>query len=218
VLLLAASSASAPAQGHVDLAVALLREHRGEISLAALEFGQPPRLLASVIFAERSSNVRSGKTFAEEVTAHCGFDSSLGIAQVKVSTAHWIEEHLRDLDFYGVVNDATMLRMGGGSRRGGLIARLNEPSTNLLYAAAYVALIRQAWAPVLQMQEMASRRAGLIATLYSLGLVRSDGSLRLPHPNPELNRFGEIAQGFYDGLLLREEFSSLPLGPQAAGE
>jgi hypothetical protein len=194
------------AQSHVDIAEAILRENRQNIVMAAREFGQPPRLLASIIFAERSTNLRVGKSMAEDLAARVGYNSSIGVAQVKVETARWIEKHLGDLSRILSLSAETSRSLAPSRTRGELIQRLMEPSTNLLYAAAYIALITESWTDVLRTPSLQDSRVGIIATLYSLGLELPDGSLRSPHPNPTMNHFGEVAQAFYDGSILREEF------------
>lgn len=193
-----------------EQAVDALREFRGEIAGAALAFHQDPRALASIVFAERSSNVRFGEAMAETLAARCGYNCSLGVAQLKVQTARWIEQRMMDDAFGTSVSEATKRALAPSRTRSELIDRLERPSTNLMYAAAYVALIAALWDDVLDDSTVKNVRVGVIATLYSLGLVRADGSLRTPHADPAMNRFGELAQSFYDGALLREEFPAAP--------
>jgi hypothetical protein len=194
------------AQGHADVAQSILDEHRESIVRAAREFHQEPRILASVIFAERALNVRPAKSLAEGLAAKIGYNASLGVAQIKVQTATWIEKHLGDLCGAFSPSDETKERLAPSMMRGALIDRLEEPFTNLLYAAAYLALITKMWAEILNAPELQGSRVGIIATLYSLGLQLPDGSLRAPHRHPRMNHFGEVAQTFYDGFILQEVF------------
>jgi hypothetical protein len=189
-----------------DIAAAILRENQDEIVRGASEFSQSPRVLASVVFAERSLNIRPAKTMTEVLLARCGYNASLGVAQVKVRTARWIETHLHELSSVRAPSSTVRRRLSRSRLREELIQRLDQPSTNLLYAAAYLALISQVWGEVLDAPDLRSVRVGIVATLYSVGLERPDGSLRVPHADPAMNAFGETAQAFYDGTMLRDEF------------
>jgi hypothetical protein len=188
---------------HADLAEAILRENAEGIIAAARALDQAPRVLAAVIFAERSLNVRPAQSMEESLLARCGYNASLGVAQVKMQTADWIERHLAEVSPSAEVAE----RLAPHLTRSQLIQRLMTPDTNVLYAAAFVALIVKMWAPVLSEPALRRARVGIIATLYSLGLELPDGSLRAPHPDPRMNHFGETAQAFYNGSILREEFS-----------
>jgi hypothetical protein len=194
------------AQNHADIAKAILRVNREGIFAAAREFRQPPRVLASIVFTERSLNFRAVRSLEEDLAARCGYDSSLGVAQVKVRTAYWIESHLSELSDTLSLSPVTMQSLARSRTRGALIDRLEKPDINLLYGAAYVAFITYLWADVLRMPSVRDIHVGIIATLYSLGLVLPDGSLRSPHPNPMMNHFGEVAQAWHDGPDLQEEF------------
>ncbi|MDZ7400143.1 MAG: hypothetical protein ONB37_08280 [candidate division KSB1 bacterium] len=48
-----------------------------------------PRLLASIIYAEKRLNVTLVDSF-EDVYAYLGHNSSIGLAQIRVNTAKWI--------------------------------------------------------------------------------------------------------------------------------
>lgn len=194
------------AQGHSDVGETILRAYRAEIARAAIDFHQSPRVLASVIFAERSLNVRPAKSMAEGLAARLGYNASLGVAQVKVRTAYYVERHLGELSGDLAPCEEARQKLLVCSASGERIERLEQPFTNLLYAAAYVALISNTWAEVLNAVELQDSRVGIIATLYSLGLELPDGSPRVPHPNPKMNGFGETAQRFYDRSILLDEF------------
>ncbi len=185
----------------------MLKEHRGEIEEAARAFGISPRVLASVVYAERSLNVRLGEDIVDVVLARTGHNSSVGLAQVKVETAFWISEQLHDpaSQFYLGPDAAQAIPPTRDWQE--LIDRLTDHRGNLLYAAAYIAMIQKSWGSVLGTTVNGSHQAGILATLYSLGLQRSDGSTRTPHQGARANHFGETAREFYDSFLLREEFS-----------
>ncbi len=185
----------------------MLKEHRGEIEEAASVFGISPRVLASVVYAERSLNVRPGEDMVDVVLARTGHNSSVGLAQVKVETAFWVSEQLHDpaSQFYLGPQAAQVIPPARNWQE--LIDMLTDDRGNLLYAAAYIAMIQKSWASVLAATGSGPPQVAILATLYSLGLERSDGTIRTPHPGASANHFGETAREFYDSFLLREEFA-----------
>ncbi len=82
------------AQGRLSCE-AILLSHKEEIIAAAQAFHVSPRMLASVIYAERQLNRRPGEDVIDKVLARAGYNSSVGLAQVKVETAAWILQELR---------------------------------------------------------------------------------------------------------------------------
>jgi hypothetical protein len=189
-------------------ALTVLQKHTDEITDAARSFGIAPRLLASIIYAEQSLNVKPGEDILDRVFALSGYNSSIGVAQVKVNTAAWIEAQLADPGSPCFLSD-TLHHVLSSASRSELARKLSEPATNLKYAAAYVAMIQKLWRPVLDEPAFRLSATGIVATLYSLGLTRSNGSLRLPHPTPRMNRFGEVAQRFFDSFEMPEYLPAL---------
>jgi hypothetical protein len=189
-----------------ERASALLREHAGEISSAAAKFNVDARLLAAVVYAERSLNWRTGEDVVDIVLARLGHNSSVGVAQVKVETAEWIGQQLHDPASAGYLGPRSEMLLCVRKSRQDLINALEDPHENLLYAAAYLALIEKAWNVALAAPGMQGKEAGIVATLYSLGLVRNDGSIRTARVGAQANQFGQAAQGFYDSFLLRYLF------------
>ena len=198
----------------------LLSKNAHNITHAARSFGISPRLLASIVYAEQTQNVKPGEKFLDVVFAHSGYNSSVGISQIKVNTAEWIEEQVHSEE--GIVANRRDL-IARSADRTELVHKLSLDSTNLLYAAAYIAMIENLWGEVLQALDLPNgpikkpspgsegglqaSRTGIIATLYSLGIVRSNGSFRMPHDDPQMSDFGRKAQEFYDSFQLRAEFA-----------
>ncbi len=185
----------------------MLKEHRREIEVAACVFGISSRVLASVVYAERSLNVRPGEDIVDVVLARTGHNSSVGLAQVKVETAFWISEQLHEPASPFFLNREAAQVIPPARDWQELIDRLTDDRGNLLYAAAYIAMIQKSWGSVLGTTVSGSHQAAIVATLYSLGLERSDGTIRTPHQGASANHFGETAREFYDSFLLREEFA-----------
>ncbi|MGB2869112.1 MAG: hypothetical protein WBD36_11720 [Bacteroidota bacterium] len=191
-----------------DKAEDLIREKQEEIRVAATRFHFSPRLLAGIVYAEQSLNVRSGEQVVDYVLARSGYNSSVGLAQVKVKTAGWVEEQLvnRESPFY--LGDSLEQLIPAATSESERIERLNEPWWNIHYAAAYTAMIEKLWGEFLRKEMLASNRTGIIATLYSVGICRPDGSVRKPHSDPRPNQFGKAAQEFFDSFRMRVEFPS----------
>jgi len=182
---------------------AVLVEYKDKIVEAARGFGISPRLLASCIYAEQALNVKPGENILDVVFAKSGYNASVGIAQIKVQTAKWIERQLQDELGPVYLPDRLQALSGNAAKQEAIVDRLANPATNLRYAAAYVAMILKAWGPLFKELHSDEAIVSLVATLYSLGLTRPDGSLRLPHPNAHPNTFGIVASEFYGSFELR---------------
>jgi hypothetical protein len=182
----------------------VLLEHKNDIIEASRSFGISPRLLASIVYAEQSLNVKPGEDVLDKVLALSGYNASIGVAQIKVETARWTLLQLENPSSpFHDERSALKLRANVSDD---LATDLAESKTNLLFAAAYVAMIEVHWRSILNVS-FPDRATGIIATLYSLGLARADGSLRQPHNRAAMNRFGEVAQLFFDSFDMRESFS-----------
>ncbi len=187
-----------------ERAQAVLREHKNEIIEASKSFGISPRLLASIVYAEQSLNVKPGEDLLDKVFAMSGYNASVGIAQIKVETALWIRKQILDKnsEFYSSTGSVALT----SSASSDIVDQLDNPQTNLLYAAAYIKIIYDVWQPLLRETAYQKNTTGIIGTLYCLGLVRTDGSFRRLHVGAHMNRFGEVAQAFYDSFELAEKF------------
>lgn len=188
-----------------ERACAVLLEHKNDIIEASRSFSISPRLLASIVFAEHSLNVKPGEEILDKVLALSGYNASVGIAQIKVETARWMLAQLANPSsvFYDE-RSATNLRRNLSYNFEGDIS---APNTSLLFATAYVAMIVKLWSPLFAEVSFRDKSTGIVATLYSLGLARADGSLRQPHNRAAMNRFGEVAQSFFDSFDMREAFA-----------
>ena len=74
----------------------LLLQYKNEILDASKLVDISPRIIASAIFAEHKLNVKLGENVIDYVFAKSGYNSSMGIAQVKISTAIWIERQIHN--------------------------------------------------------------------------------------------------------------------------
>ena len=160
---------------------------------AAAFFNVDPVILASTIYAELRLNVNWVDALTDKICGFYGIDTSIGIAQIKVSTAKELEKKgymptVTETDggwnvpFFGYIyGTETMARS----------KRLGESCTNIRYAAAYLSYIQDIWN-----EEYPSiySDTGVQATLFNRGAYGENG----PHSNPNNNSFGQFAEDNYD--------------------
>ena len=168
-----------------DAAEDLIRENAQYIIDAAEEFGVDAQILAGVIYTEQVLNVDWIDTCTDWLGSTGLVDTSVGIAQVKMSTAESVEEaglmERIDAEVYGfVVISHHKLRY----------ARLCDNETNIRYAAAYLKQLTDAWQPS---YENVAKSPSILGTLYNIGVGN-------PHSNPEPNDFGNHVAKVYDKM------------------
>jgi len=74
----------------------ILVENKAYINKYAKIFEVSPRLLASIIYSEHKLNLKPGESTLDYIFAKSGYNSSLGVAQIKISTAEWIEQQINN--------------------------------------------------------------------------------------------------------------------------
>ena len=184
----------------------ILLKHQSEINNAALETGVSARLLASIIYAEHKLNYNLEDKILDGVLAQIGYNSSVGVAQIKVNTASWIKENIHNVNSPFYLGNKIMILVPDTKSREKTIEELSDPKLNILYAACYIAMIEKLWNVQFTDFSLGKIKEGIIATLYCLGIVRSDGSIRYPHMDAKMNNFGTTAQEFFGSFQLRSEF------------
>lgn len=113
-------------------------------------------------------------------------DTSVGIGQVKISTAKeipkrgYIEKSKKKWTFTAF-----------GIKKNFLSLQLLDNKTNIRYTAAYIRLQQDMWMPTLDV----SNNPGVLATLYNLGKNANN-----PNQNPKANPFGQYVEDNYDML------------------
>lgn len=185
----------------------LLTENKDLIFSSALLFNVQPRLIASIIYVERTLNVNWMEGQLDILLAKAGYSSSIGLGQVKIHTAEWIEKKLHDSTSKYYLGDAYRIYLSKSKSRDEMIERLENPIWNIKYVTAYIAMFCRRW---LNDGFNISTMPNIIATLYSLGPYHvSDGSERKPHANPKSNYFGEETAKFYYSDQLIFSFPSV---------
>lgn len=174
--------------------VALIQSHGYIIDSTSQAVGVDKRLVASVIFAERFLNVNWMESELDLLLARSGYNSSMGLGQIKIRTAKWIELQCEDSTsaYYSGASFGRGFRPS--STREELIGRLLDPNWNTWYVAAYLRMICKRWDeagfPI-------GDKPDIVASLYSLGTHRPNGAERIPHGSPVQNQFGRVAEQFY---------------------
>lgn len=181
----------------------VLRENSIWIQEAGRFFHLSPRAVASVIFVEHDLNVSWKDRDIDPLLARYGLNVSLGLGQVKIETAQWIERELKDTASLYYLGESVRRAFPFSSSRDDIVQRLLDPHNNSHYIAACLAMISSRWEsagiPI-------ASRIDILATLYSAGVVENGLEKRTPHEHPRANSFGLLAAQFYNSNFLRDIF------------
>ena len=121
----------------------IITENAESIFEAAEKFDVDPYVLAGCIYVEQIKNVDLKDEFDSTLVLKAGFDSSVGIGQIKVSTAKLLQEegympYIEKPTFWG--------GLLGMTREAKIAFELEDNETNIYYAAAYLKYISNEWA------------------------------------------------------------------------
>jgi hypothetical protein len=190
---------------HIDLsglvskkvASELIRENASRIILAGKEFNVSPAILAASIFTEQVKNVNITESVEDFTQWMLGMDCSVGIAQVRISTAKKVED-AGYIDVTGgvLIRHTTSLfsikltETSVVTREDRIYHKLTNSETNIRYAAAYLAMIQDIWEDA---YPTIDQDTAVLATLYNIG-----GENKEPHQNPISNTFGNFAESYSD--------------------
>jgi hypothetical protein len=181
----------------------VLRKNSPWIQEAGRCFHLSPRTIASVVFVEHVLNVTWKDREIDPLLATYGLNVSLGLGQVKIETAQWIERELKDSTSLYYLGDSVRSAFPYSNSCDNIVQRLLDPHYNSYYIAAFIAMISSRW-------ESAgidiTGRIDILATLYSAGVVEKNVEKRKPRQNPEANSFGLHAAEFYKSTFLRDLF------------
>ena len=191
------------AQVSVKEALRILSENQIHISKASELFGVKARLVASVIFVEHVMNVSWVDRELDASLAAYGLNTSLGLGQVKISTAEWIEQQLGDSMSLYFTGGEGKDHLPASKSRQDIVRRLLDPSENSKYIAAFFAAVQKRWRDV---GFSIDDRPEIAATLYSTGVVKGDVEMKIPHGSPHANEFGNIALKFYNSEWFADVF------------
>ena len=158
-----------------------------------------PAIIAACIYTEQCLNVN----WIDSLTDKIGYrlDTSIGIGQVKISTAKLLEDsgYIAKTEYsryerYGYVFVVYWKAPGVGevvanSREEAISYRLSSESENVNYVAAYLRYFQDRWENVC---DDIDGKTDILATLFN------QGEKKPPHPNPKPNPFGEQAKKEYE--------------------
>ena len=138
---------------------------------AGLEFNVDSAMIATVIAVEQAYNVNIFD-LADVPAGWLGLDTSVGLGQVRISTAQLLEE-------------ANYIE--SSQSRWDRISRLRDTKTNIRYVAAYLAYLRDIW--ILKDPDF-EKHPDIWWTVYNTGAINA-------HPNPRPGDLGAEANVYY---------------------
>jgi hypothetical protein len=187
ILIMALASSFVIAE-HPDSTLCKLQNNLELIKTASANFNINWKTLAGIIYVERTNNVDWMDDALDNLLAAAGLNSSIGFCQIKIKTAYWIEVQLNDTTSNYFPGMKTKGKLPVSQNPDDIISKLNEDSLNINYAAAYIKIIEEYWANSgFKLKE----KQAVVATLYSTGLFKRDGTERKPNDDPKINWFGE---------------------------
>ncbi len=168
----------------------VITKNKTHIIASSLEFKVNPGILAAIIYSEQRLNYDFKDDIIDPMVIDF-LDVSLGVAQVKISTALNMEAlgympmtNVYSGYLYGIYYPYPLYRRA-------LVAyKLLIDSINIKYAAAYCGFIQDFWRKA---YPKISGDTAVLATLYNKGHYGSGG----PHSNPKSNDFGKYAKKYY---------------------
>jgi hypothetical protein len=184
-----------------DTTLAKFQEQSVNIEYASKVFDVDPLTLKAITYVERTNNYDWRDEYFDDYLAKKGQNSSIGFCQVKMKTAYWIECQLADSlsEFYPGNEYENILSVSQSPQE--IIDKLMDDKTNLLYAAAYIRIIRSYWE---SRGHSIDDRVDIIATIFSYGMFsRETGNPLTPNADPQPNWFGEQALDIYNRFALQ---------------
>lgn len=168
----------------LDRATKAVSDNATYIKDAAKKYGVNPAILGSCIYTEQYWNYNWIDVLTD-VPAYWR-DTSVGVAQVKISTAKALE----DAGYIEVTKPINGHTVESSLSREELICiKLTEPKTCIMYAAAYLKYFQDRWK---KYYPIIDGSTAVLATLYN------QGEIKPPHSNPVPREFGNFARANYE--------------------
>ena len=165
--------------------------NKGNITSSGSSFGVNPQVLASAIFTEQHYNVNWEDYATDYWGGLFGLDTSIGVAQVKISTAMFVE----DKGYMPLTLAIDMLYAPMPdyiSREYQMIHKLLNNATNINYAAAYLRYFQDTWVGA---YPNIANDPGILGTLYNRGHQTTS-----PNSSPGTNWFGNYVNQHYNAM------------------
>ena len=170
-----------------------IRENRNNIIASADKFGLDPKMVAIMIYTEQANNYDFKDVLADSLLGRFGIDMSIGIGQVRVSTAERIENagYMPQ-----IILPYNIPVIGRFIERQVRISKLKNPATNIDYVAGLVKNIVNNWET--DYPEIVES-PDIVWTIYNTG-----NNFDTPHSNPKPGALADFALENYDlmGKLL----------------
>ncbi len=169
----------------------LIRDNAQYIKEAAEAYGVDPRIIAGVIYAEQVNNVNYEDVFGDWIGFYGLLDTSIGLGQVKVSTAKIVED-------MGYIPKTSATEGGWefpvigpvhGTETMAREMRLENNQMNIMYVAAYLRYWQDVWEDV---YPQISNDPAILGTLYNLGV-----NAKAPNKSPQSTPFGDYVEENY---------------------
>ncbi len=179
-------------------AAKIIYQNAKNIIDASFDYGVDPQIVAGVIYAEQANNVNLRDTLTDWVGAYSLLDTSVGVGQVKMSTARTLEEagYVPKTEAKEVAWQIPFMEGKNGSADMFLEKKLQDDKTNIVYVAAYIKYLQDLWR---QKFPAIGDRPDILGSVYNLGHEKV-----APHSKPKPNPFGDYVLENYDtmGYLL----------------
>ena len=179
----------------------IIERNATAIKNAGLYYGVNPAIIAACIYTEQTTNVNIIDHLTDVALYFA--DTSIGIGQVRVSTARMLEDNgyiakteYKTMEVYG--NNISIIWNTPGysngtahanNRNEAIAKRLTVESENINYVAAYLRYFQDRWKNA---YPKIDGDTAILATLFNQDEIRS------PHPKPVPNPFGNQAKKEYD--------------------
>ena len=169
----------------------IIKDNATYIISAAEEFGVNPGILAATIYAEQRLNVDWKDDYIDGIVGFYGVDTSIGIGQLRISTAKFIEKegYMPTLSAKDGGWNIPLIGFVHGTEQMVREKTLENSELNIKYAAGYLKYFQDEWKNV---YPDIDGKTDILATLYNLGHEQTS-----PNSNPKPNDFGKFAKENY---------------------
>lgn len=173
----------------------VIKNNAEYIKKAAEIYNVDPQIVAACIYAEQALNVDMIDTLTDW-TAFYIMDTSVGIGQVRMSTAEFLEKegYMAKTSAEECIIDIPLIGVISGTERMARCIRLENDGINVLYVAAYLRYFVDEWSEV---YKPIATSIDILASLYNLG-----HDITSPNSNPSPNSFGKYAEKKYDMMYV----------------
>ena len=152
----------------------IIKDNADTIIKAGEKFNVNPAIIAGCIYAEQTINVDVKDKYIDPLVYSYGIDVSLGIGQVRISTAKKVESKgympRIIVDDFGISNGEESIIV---NQENNMRARaLMNDKTNIMYVAAYLRYIQDIWK---NKYPQISGKSDILGTLYNIGEYGKNG-------------------------------------------